>query len=310
MNTVIIIGGPTASGKSQLAIDLALQLNGVILNADSMQIYQGTPILSAVPKNEDKQCVEHRLYELFPNNYRGSVVDWVNKVVSEIKSVWHENKIPIVVGGTGLYIDNLINGVTPVPETKESAHRQTLELIKKIGSKGLYEKLKEVDEKTANRLSPNDTSRIRRAYEVWLDTSVPLSVWHQKDRIKKLDQAEFFVIRLLPSQAELDEKCYKRFDLMMKQGALKEVENLAKLDLDVSLPAMKALGVPELMSFVKGHITLNEAVELAKLHTRQYAKRQLTWFKKQLQSDFDIMKCYQTDNDLIKNIIFNVKKRL
>ena len=128
-----------------------------------LQIYQGFPVLSAVPNIQDKQTVEHRLYELFPNNFNSSVVDWLDCVVSEIKKVWSENKIPILVGGTGLYIDNLINGTTPVPETSEESRRQTIDLLKEIGVSASHEKLKEVDKETAMRLSSNDTTRVRRA---------------------------------------------------------------------------------------------------------------------------------------------------
>jgi len=309
-NPIIVIAGPTASGKSQLAIDLALAMNGVILNADSMQIYQGTPILSATPNIKDKQKVEHRLYELFPNNFRSSVVDWLNKIVPEIRSLWGANKIPIVVGGTGLYIDNLINGTTPVPETSKEAHKETMRLLSEYGVQNLYKKLQEVDSLTASRLSENDTTRIRRAYEVWLDTKIPLSVWHKKEMLKKLPEAHFFVIKIIPDKTELDERCYLRFDKMIEQGALSEVEKLAKQNLDETLPAMKALGVPEILSYLKGETSLDEAVALAKLHTRQYAKRQLTWFRHKLKADFEIKKCYQTDDNLIKNIIFNVKNEL
>ena len=309
-NTVIVIAGPTASGKSQLAIDLALEFNGVILNADSMQVYQGTPILSAVPNIEDKQKVEHRLYEIFPNTFNGSVIDWLNKIVPEIHSVWKENKIPVIVGGTGLYIDNLINGTTPVPETSKSAHEQTMKLLENIGVQALHEKLKEVDPMTAQRLSPNDTTRVRRAYEVWLDTQIPLSEWHKKPMIKKIPEAKFFVIKIIPTQKELDECCYQRLDIMLKQGALKEVEKVFEQKIDRKLPSMKALGVPEFLNFLDGKISLPEAVDLAKLHTRQYAKRQLTWFKSKLKADFEIKQCYKTDNNLIKKIIFNVKNEL
>lgn len=309
-NTVIVIAGPTASGKSQLAIDLALALNGVILNADSMQVYQGTPILSAVPNIKDKQRVEHRLYEVFPNNFSGSVIDWLDKIVPEIYSVWEEKKIPVVVGGTGLYIDNLINGTTPVPETSKTAHERTMRLLEKIGVQALHKKLKEVDPVMANKLSPNDTTRVRRAYEVWLDTQVPLSEWHKKPMVKKMPEADFFVIKIVPSQKELDERCFLRFDSMVEQGALDEVKALAQQKINRELPSMKALGVPELLDFVGGKITLPEAVDLAKLHTRQYAKRQLTWFKKKLKADFEIKQCYKTDKDLIKKIIFNVKNEL
>lgn len=309
-NPVIIIAGPTASGKSQLAIDLALALNGVILNADSMQIYQGTPILSAVPNIQDKQTVEHRLYELFPNNFNGSVIDWLNRIVPEIKSLWQENRIPVVVGGTGLYLDNLINGTTPIPETSKEAHEKTMKLLSELGVQNLHEKLKNVDVLTANRLSENDTTRVRRAYEVWLDTKIPLSVWHKKEMVKRLPEAHFFVIKIVPDKKELDERCYLRFDKMVEQGALEEVKKLSESNLDKNLPAMKALGVPEFLAYINNKISLKEAVDLAKLHTRQYAKRQLTWFRHKLKADFEINKCYQTDKNLVKNIIFSVKNEL
>ena len=278
-NLVIVIAGPTASGKSQLGIDVALEMNGVILNADSMQIYQGTPIISAIPNNEDKQIVEHRLYELFPNIFTGSVVDWSNKIVPEIRSLWQESKVPVVVGGTGLYIDNLINGVTPIPEISKEVHDYTMRLLKDIGVNELHKKLKEVDEETANRLSVNDTTRVRRAYEVWLDTKIPLSVWHKKEMKKLLPEARFYVVKIIPDKDELDKRCFLRFDKMIELGALDEIEKLYAQNLDKNLPAMKALGVPELLEYLKGNCSLDEAVNLAKLHTRQYAKRQLTWFR-------------------------------
>ena len=308
--TVIVIAGPTASGKSQLAIDLSLAVNGVILNADSMQIYQGISVLSAAPNTEDKQKVKHCLYEIFPNFFNSSVIDWLDKVVPEIKKIWSEDKVPILVGGTGLYIDNLINGTTPVPETSNQARQQVMELLKQEGVNALHERLKVIDKEIAQKLSPNDTTRIRRAYEVYLDTKIPLSVWHKKEKIKKLPEAKFFVIKIMPTQKELDERCYLRFDKMMTQGALEEVKNLKEQNLDKNLPAMKALGVPELMSYLDGKMSLEEAIELAKLHTRQYAKRQLTWFKKQLKADKEICYCYHTDNDLIKNIVLGVKNQL
>ena len=309
-NTVIVVAGPTASGKSQLAIDLALELNGIILNADSMQVYQGTPILSAVPNIVDKQTVEHRLYEIFPNNFNSSVIDWLNGVVCEINNVWNENKVPIVVGGTGLYIDNLINGTTPIPETSKEAHCETMKLLEDIGVNALYERLKKIDEITANRLSPNDTTRVRRAYEVWLDTKIPLSEWHKKEMVKKLPNANFYVIKILPSQSELDGRCYLRLEKMLEEGALKEVKDIYNENIDRKLPAMKALGVPEFFEYFDGKVSLDEAVANAKLHTRQYAKRQLTWFKSKLKANYEINNCYKSDINLIKKIIFDVKNAI
>lgn len=306
-NPVVIIAGPTASGKSQLALELATSLNGVILNADAMQIYQGTPVISAVPTFEDKQRVEHRLYELFPNNMSGSVIEWLDKIVPEIRKLWAENRLPVVVGGTGLYIDNLVNGTTPVPETSADIRKKVLAMLEKDGVNALYQRLADVDAESARRLSPNDTTRVRRAYEVWLDTGVPLSEWHKKPMRKRLPEADFFVVKIIPPQQELDGRCFERFDKMMAAGALQEAEKLHALSLDRRLPAMKALGVPELLAYLDGETTLEEAVSLAKLHTRQYAKRQLTWFRSKTKANMVLDSCYHGEPETIKNVIFNVK---
>ena len=310
MNKVIVVAGPTASGKSALAIDLAEAFNGVVINADSMQIYKGTPIISAAPSEEDKQRVQHRLYEIFLPDVNGSVVDWLNLVVKEIKSCWEKGKMPIVVGGTGLYLDNLINGTTPIPETSANVRQQVMRKLHEVGVNKLHEELALHDPITADRLSPNDTTRVRRAFEVWLQTGIPLSEWHQKPMIKKLPEAKFVVVKILPSREELDERCFVRWDKMMAQGALSEAENLAKLNLDKNLPAMKALGVPELLQAVKGEVSLEEACNLAKLHTRQYAKRQMTWFRHKLKADVEICSCYQGQKTERENVILGVKKRL
>lgn len=307
---VIVIAGPTASGKSGLALDLAQALNGVVLNADSMQVYQGIPILSAAPGDEERKLAEHRLYEIFPPDVTGSVVDWLNQAAAEIRNVWAEGKLPIVVGGTGLYLDNLINGTTPIPETSAAIKKEVADLLAREGAPGVHQRLNEIDPQTAARLSPNDTTRIRRAYEVWRQTGCPLSEWHQKPMLKLLPEAEFVVIKLLPGKEELDERCYLRLDQMMAQGALDEVKKLLALKLDPNLPAMKALGVPELAAYLNGEATLSEAVDAAKLHTRQYAKRQRTWFGRKPKADIELTHCYRANDACLKNVVLDVKKRL
>ena len=309
-NKVIVVAGPTASGKSALAIDLAEAFNGVIINADSMQIYQGTPVISAAPSEDDKKRVEHRLYEIFSPDVNGSVVDWLNLAVEEIKNCWAEGKMPIVVGGTGLYLDNLMQGTTPIPETSANVRQKVMQKLHEIGVNKLHEELALHDPITASRLSPNDTTRVRRAFEVWLQTGIPLSEWHQKPMIKKIPEARFIVVKILPSREELDERCFIRWDKMMEQGALKEIEELAHLHLDKNLPAMKALGVPELLAFVEGKMTFDEACNLAKLHTRQYAKRQMTWFRNKLKADVEILSCYHGLKNERENVILGVKKLL
>lgn len=309
-NPVVIIAGPTASGKSGLALDLAVALNGVVINADSMQIYQDTPIISAVPSAEDKAKADHRLYEIFPADVNGSVVDWLELAVTEIRNCWQAGKLPVVVGGTGLYLDNLINGTTPIPETSEKVHREAMALLNEIGVQKLHDRLSEHDAATAARLNPNDTTRVRRAYEVWLQTGIPLSEWHQKPMLKKLPEGRFVVIKILPDKVELDQRCYLRWEQMMDAGALEEAAILSGRQLNRNLPAMKALGVPELLGFVDGKCSLEEACVQAKLHTRQYAKRQMTWFRNKLPADIVLDSCYKGSENERKNVILGVKKRL
>lgn len=291
-NRVIIIAGPTASGKSKLAIHKAQEVNGVIINADSMQVYKNTPIISAVPSFEEKQLVEHRLYEIYDNIFNGTVVDWLDLAVKEIKDVWAKNQVPIVVGGTGMYIDNLINGTTPIPEVIPDIRKQAYDILQNGGLSALYDELKKIDVKAASKLSPNDSTRVRRAYEIMLQTGISVCEWYEKPMIKKLPEAEFEVYKIIPEMKDLEVRCYKRFDIMMRLGALEEVKYLHQRNLDRNLPSMKMLGVPELLSFLDGKTDLDEAVDLAKLHTRQYAKRQLTWFRNKLDTDNVIGCCF------------------
>lgn len=302
-NRVIIIAGPTASGKSALAIDVAKAIDGVVVNCDSMQVYKGMPIISACPTVKERAEIPHVLFEIYEPSVNGNVVDWLLQAVAEIKRIWQAGKIPVVVGGTGLYIDNLVNGTTPIPETSEKVRQVVANLLREKGSAFVYRQLAQVDEPSAEKLSPNDTTRVRRAYEVWLDTGIKLSDWHKKPMVKKLPEAKFFIIKICPLAEELDARCYRRFDQMMEAGALEEVQKLAALHLSETLPAMRALGVPELMRYLKGDCTLKQAVDDAKLHTRQYAKRQRTWFKNKLKADIELEHCYGGDFSQISDEI-------
>ena len=292
-NRVVVIAGPTASGKSALAVDIAEQINGVIINADSMQVYKDMPIITAAPSAQDKARVPHKLFEIYDLQFRGNVVDWLTRAAEEIRNTWKEGKMPVVVGGTGLYIDNLINGTTPIPETPDKIRAHVQQLIDDGQLDFIVEELKKCDPKTAQKLNPNDVSRIKRAYEVYLHTKKPISVWHKEPLINYLPEAKYFVIKICPSVEELDQRAFDRFDEMVKAGAIDEVQKLFKRKLSPNLPSMKALGVPELMDYFKGRANVYVAVQNAKLHTRQYAKRQRTWFKNRLQADFVYPKCYK-----------------
>lgn len=218
--------------------------------------------------------------------------EWLVLAAGEIRRIWSEGKLPVVCGGTGLYIDNLINGTTPIPEAEPEVRHKVAEAAAAEGIPALHARLSTVDAVTADRLNPNDSTRVKRALEVFYQTGVPLSVWHRRPMVQKLPEAEFVTLKILPPMAELDERCVRRFDKMMAAGALDEVRRLKDMKLPASLPAMKALGVPELLDFLKGNRSLEEAVGLAKLHTRQYAKRQRTWFRNKLKADVVLDECY------------------
>ena len=301
-NQVLIIAGPTASGKSALAVAAARALDGVILNCDSMQIYKDIPIIAATPSAEEKAAAEHRLFEMYDVTKRGNVVEWLELCVAEIKKLWAENRLPVVVGGTGMYIDALINGVTPIPEVNPEVRRNLQQRLQSEGLLKLYIELQQKDIEIAKKLSPNDKTRIVRALEIVATTGKKVSEWYQMPMLKKLPEANFTVVKIVPEIAVIEERCRSRLDKMVQEGALKEITELLKRGVDETLPAMKALGVPELSLAVKGEMLLSEALELAKLHTRQYAKRQRTWLKNKLPADIVFSDVYRGQPEFLGQI--------
>lgn len=303
---IIIIAGPTASGKSGMAITLAEELNGIIINADSMQVYKDIPILAATPSENEQKHIPHKLYGIYDASVRGNMVDWLNLAKNEIYSAREQNKLPIIVGGTGLYIETLEKGSTPIPETPADVRQKISEMYHQKGLDYLYQKLKKIDKETAARLSANDTTRIRRALEVWQHTGKNMTYWQSVPMIKHFNSHEFVRIYINPPREILDTRARTRFDNMMQQGALDEVANLINRNLSDSLPAMRALGVQELKSYLLEKCSLETAVADAKLHTRQYAKRQTTWFNNRYAADF----LYTDYNKENKNFVDDIKKAL
>lgn len=300
---VLIIAGPTASGKSQAAVDVAMRCNGVVINADAQQVYCGLPILAAAPSAKDKDLVEHRMYEIWEPEFNGSVVNWLEEAVKTIEEVWKENKLPVVVGGTGLYIDNLLNGTTPIPETSPQIRAEVMKQMAESSSAELHKKLAEFDAETAARLEPNDQTRVRRAYEVWLDTGIKMSEWHCRPRVQKLPRARFLTLRIMPPQTELDQRCYQRFDAMLAQGAIEEVQQMKQKKIDPMLPAMRTIGYRELSDYLDGKFSLQQATEFAKLRSRQYAKRQRTWFGNKLNAEAVLETCYKGDIEQLSKML-------
>ncbi len=307
-NPVLVIAGPTASGKSALAAQVAHDLNGVVLNCDSMQIYKNIPIIAAAPSEDEKKLAEHRLFEIYDCDKRGNVVDWLNLCAVEVRKLWAENRLPVVVGGTGFYAESLLNGVTPIPETPLWV-RENLQLrLQNEGLPNLYNDLQQKDAEIAAKLNSNDKMRIVRALEVIEATEQKLSEWYKKPLVQKLPEANFIKVKIMPSLEIITTRCRQRLEKMVYElGALSEIHNLFLQNLDENLPAMKALGVPELGLFIKGQMSLPEALELAKLHTRQYAKRQRTWLKNKMIADIVFENVYQGQKDYLQQI-FNVIK--
>ena len=299
---VVVIAGPTASGKSSLALDLAVASDGVVINADSMQVYQGLPILSAVPSAEERRLAEHRLYEIYPPSQNGTVVDWLNLAAEEIRRCWEQERLPVVVGGTGMYLDNLIRGTTPIPEPDAEIRAEVTALFNNIGAAELHRHLELADEAGAAMINPNDASRVRRAYEIFLQTGKSIAWWYGQPLVQKLPEASFRVVKILPPAEELDARCYRRFEKMLAEGAVEEVMNLLRLKLNPTLPAMKMLGVQELRDYLENRCSLEEAAAAAKLHTRQYAKRQRTWFRNKLDALLTLDKSYTSDTAVIKGV--------
>ena len=310
MLPVIVVAGPTASGKSSLAIDIATSLEGEIITADSCQIYKGAPILSACPSAEDKQKVPHHLYEFLPPNDSGNVFDWLSLAVEKIQDCRERKKLPVVVGGTGLYVNNLIYGTSPIPKISANTRKNVAEKIAKLGLLPVYDELCTIDERIAEKIAPRDACRVKRAMEVYLETGKTISWWHQQPLKQLLDNPWFFIIKILPAKQELDKRCNIRFDKMLENGAVNEVKNILELNLDCNCSAMQTIGINEIASSLNGEYSLAEAVSLAKLHSRQYAKRQRTWFSRQLKADLELGCCYDGQKEILENAINCVKKIL
>lgn len=281
----VLIAGPTASGKSRAALEIAERANGVIVNADSMQVYRELSVLSARPDADDQARAPHRLYGCVPVSEPYSVGRWLEDVSIVLDEVWRDGRLPIVVGGTGLYFRALLDGLVEVPETPEPVRRHWRGRLESEGAGALHALLRMRDPAAAERIGPSDGQRIVRALEVHEATGRPLSVW-QSDHggAGVLANAEPVSFVLWPQRQQLYARCDARFDAMIAAGALAEARQLMDLGLDPGLPAMKALGVRQLISHLRGEVDLETAITDAKTWTRRYAKRQMTWFRRNMIS--------------------------
>jgi tRNA dimethylallyltransferase len=273
----LIVAGPTASGKSALALALAERTGATVINVDSMQVYRELRILTARPTPVDEAAVPHALYGVRPASEPGSVAWWRDAAIAAIDAATRDGRLVLLCGGTGLYFAALINGLSPIPPVIQQAREDARRLLKTLGPTVLHARLAAVDPTTAARLRPTDSQRIARAWEVWQGTGRGLSDWQAEPG----DPARLAIraVVLDPPREALREAIEGRFTAMLTAGALDEARALLELNLDPALPAMRAHGVPELAAHLRGEISIEEAARRTRLVTGQYAKRQATWFR-------------------------------
>jgi tRNA dimethylallyltransferase len=280
--TIVLIAGPTASGKSALAMTLAEKLGGVVINADSMQVYRDLRIITARPSIEDERRVPHRLFGHVDAAENYSVGRWCEEAAAALAVTARTAQTAILVGGTGLYFSALTRGLAAVPPVPPEIRDEVRARLDSDGVAALHAELKWRDPAAAARLMPGDRARITRALEVVLATGRSLIDWHEANKPPGLDAARAAKVFLMPDRDALFRRIDARFDAMMAAGALDEVRALAARGLDPALPAMKAHGVPWLIRHLNGELALDQAIAEAKRDTRQYTKRQATWFRNQL----------------------------
>ena len=273
---IILLAGPTASGKSKFAICLAKKINGEIINADSMQVFKEFKILSSRPDNEDTKKIKHHLYGVISVKRHFSAGDWLKEVKKKVDVCLKRKKVPIVVGGTGLYFNSIIKGISKIPNIDLKTRNKVRNLYKKLGFKKFYNLLIKIDPKTNGRIPSTDSQRVQRAYEVMMKTKKSLFDWFSDTKSDFLD-FEIKKIFIDIPRNELLKKISKRTELMIKQECINEVKKFNKLKIKKSLSANKLIGVQEINDFLKGTISLEQCKELINIKTRQYAKRQNTW---------------------------------
>jgi tRNA dimethylallyltransferase len=272
-----VIAGPTASGKSALALTLAQQIHGVIVNADSAQIYRDLKILSASPSETELARAEHRLYGVRDGALPCSAADWAAMAQQEIAEVHARGRTPILVGGTGLYLRTLLDGIAPVPAIDPDVRAR----VREADVADNYLKLRTFDPAAAARITPADAARVNRALEVILSSGRTIGEWQEQREGGIADSVELRPLVLLPPRKWLYARCDDRFARMIDEGAVTEIEALLARKLNPNLPVMRAIGVRELSAYLLGNATLDEAVAAGRQATRRYAKRQYTWFAHQ-----------------------------
>ena len=302
-NTIYFITGPTASGKSKFAIDLSKKIKGEIVNADSMQIYKELKIITARPSQLDNKKIKHHLYGYVDGSNRYNVEKWCQDASKVIESLNKKNINPIFVGGTGLYIDTLINGIASIPSVPESIRNDSKNLLEKVGKEEFYKIVKKIDEDSIKLIFPNDIQRLRRIWEVFNYSNKKFSEWKKNKNKKFITSLDYKILLFLPDRKKNYERVNKRVLTMIKSGAIEEIEKLLKLNYNKDLPIMRAHGVPEISAYLKNKITLEDCIKKIQLVTRHYVKRQNTWWN---SSNLQIFKKITEFPDNLDNNFLNL----
>ena len=286
MRDAILITGPTASGKSALAVRLAAEHGGVVVNADSMQVYDTLNVLTARPQPDDMGGIEHRLYGHVPAGAAYSTGDWLREAAALAGELRERGKLPVFVGGTGLYFRALTGGLSDIPVIADDVRERLRARLAAEGSEALHKELAERDGETARRLMPGDGQRILRALEVLETTGRSIAHFQAAAGPAVIDAARAEKIVVLPDRAVLAARIDRRFAGMLKTGAVEEVKALLALKLSPAMPVMKAIGVPQIAAMLAGGMSEAQVIERGAAATRQYAKRQMTWFRNQLDESW------------------------
>ncbi len=307
---LVIIAGPTAVGKTSVSIELAKEINGEIISADSMQIYKGMDIGTAKISESEMKGVNHYLIDIINPDENFSVSDFQSKASDLIDSIISKNKIPVVVGGTGLYINSLVYDLDFTQAVSNwNLRDKYLELAKKHGNQYVYDELKKVDIESANRIHINDTKRIIRALEIYHETGKPMSYFY-KDFRKENDKYNIIFIGLTMDRNKLYERIDKRVDTMIEEGLIKEVNNLLNMGHSEELVSMQGLGYKEIIQYIKGNYSLDKAIEILKRDSRRFAKRQLTWFRRDEKIKWIEIDKFDNNDKLIEHIVKYIKEKL
>lgn len=302
---VIVVTGPTASGKSALALALAEWLRGTVINADAMQTYNAFPMLTAQPTAAERARVPHVLYGVLPLSEALSAARWRALASAEIERCFGEARTPVLCGGSGLYLRTLMQGIAAIPEAPAELREQANADWQAMGADAFRIRLAEHDPEVVARLEPGDRQRHVRAWEVWLATGRPISAWQAEAPHGEPAPWRFVTIVLAPQRAWLRDRIATRFDAMLAGGVLPEVRAVFDTSPDPRWPGLKAHGAPELFAHFRGALTLDDARRIAIDHTRQYAKRQMTWIRHQMAPDLVLEVPPVPDVDTVEKFLTN-----